>query len=187
MRSIQPHPTPAPNLRFALVLSSGSRPRAKRRPVMGLSLLPRGEGEQPPWSASGANSGRVAGVAQARGVVIAVKGGSATSRWPGLRTRRRVNYDPPTEHATARRSLPLTSVLFYAGALALLVSHGEGYSELTVKLIGSAVRALSDRSVGRAEALRRAMVNLIDYRQANEAHPAYWAPFVVVPKGAVAR
>ena len=81
----------------------------------------------------------------------------------------------------------LARVFFYAGARALLISHWEVYSEPTVKLITSAVRALSDGSVGRAEALRRAMVNLIDYRQAYEAHPAYWAPFVVVPKGAVAR
>jgi CHAT domain-containing protein len=78
-------------------------------------------------------------------------------------------------------------VFFYAGALALLVSHWEVYPELTVKLIVSAVRAFSDRSVGRAEAPRRAVVNLLDNRQAYEAHPAYWAPFVVVGEGASAR
>jgi CHAT domain-containing protein len=79
----------------------------------------------------------------------------------------------------------LARVFFYAGARALLVSHWEVYSEPTVKLITSAVRALSDGSVGRAEALRRAMLNLIDNGAPNEAHPSYWAPFVVVGEGAV--
>ncbi len=79
----------------------------------------------------------------------------------------------------------LARVFFYAGARALLVSHWEVYSEPTVKLITSAVRALSDGSVGRAEALRRAMLNLIDNGAPDEAHPSYWAPFVVVGEGAL--
>jgi hypothetical protein len=33
---------------------------------------------------------------------------------------------------------------------------------------------------GRADALRRAMLTLIDTGSAREAHPANWAPFVVV-------
>jgi CHAT domain len=37
-----------------------------------------------------------------------------------------------------------------------------------------------DKSVGRAEALRRAMLVMIDKGEPHEAHPAYWAPFVVV-------
>jgi CHAT domain-containing protein len=40
-----------------------------------------------------------------------------------------------------------------------------------------------DPHVGRAEALRRAMLALIDKGGA-QAHPAYWAPFVVVGEGA---
>jgi CHAT domain-containing protein len=38
--------------------------------------------------------------------------------------------------------------------------------------------------VGRAEALRRAMLAMIDKGKSHEAHPAYWAPFVVVGEGA---
>jgi CHAT domain-containing protein len=37
--------------------------------------------------------------------------------------------------------------------------------------------------VGRAEALRRSMLALIDEGRLDEAHPAYWAPFVVVGEG----
>jgi hypothetical protein len=41
----------------------------------------------------------------------------------------------------------------------------------------------TDTSVGRSEALRRSMVALIEKGQPQEAHPAYWAPFVVVGEG----
>jgi CHAT domain-containing protein len=37
--------------------------------------------------------------------------------------------------------------------------------------------------IGLAEALRRAMLVLIDTGSAREAHPANWAPFVVVGAG----
>jgi len=78
----------------------------------------------------------------------------------------------------------LARVFFYAGARALLVSHWEVYSEATVKLITKAARSIADGSVGRAEALRRAMLDMIDNGKPHEAHPAYWAPFVVVGEGA---
>jgi CHAT domain-containing protein len=38
--------------------------------------------------------------------------------------------------------------------------------------------------IGRAEALRRAMLKLIGDGQDFEAHPAFWAPFVLVGEGA---
>jgi hypothetical protein len=40
---------------------------------------------------------------------------------------------------------------------------------------------------GRAEGMRRAMRALIENGAAHEAHPSYWAPFVIVCKGAAAR
>ena len=41
-----------------------------------------------------------------------------------------------------------------------------------------------DPKAGRAEALQRAMIALMDDRsQADNAHPAVWAPFVVVGEG----
>ena len=42
----------------------------------------------------------------------------------------------------------------------------------------------NDKTVGRAEALRRAMLAQIDKGEAREAHPAFWAPFIVVGEGA---
>ena len=82
----------------------------------------------------------------------------------------------------------LARAFFYAQARALLVSHWEVNSEATVKLITASVRAITnDPSVGRAEALRRAMLAMIDKGEPKQAHPSYWAPFVVVGEGAAAR
>lgn len=78
----------------------------------------------------------------------------------------------------------LARAFFYAGARALLVSHWSVYSDATVKLITKAVSTMAtNRSVGRSEALRRAMVELIEKGMPYEAHPAFWAPFVVVGEG----
>src|SRR5262249_4774554 len=51
-----------------------------------------------------------------------------------------------------------------------------------------AVREMAaDPKVGRAEAMRRSMLALIDKGTPEEAHPSYWAPFVVVGEGARVR
>ena len=82
----------------------------------------------------------------------------------------------------------LARVFIYAQARALLVSHWAVYSGATVKLIKAAVGEMAgDPRVGRAEAMRRAMLALIDKGAPVEAHPAYWAPFVVVGEGAPGR
>ena len=79
----------------------------------------------------------------------------------------------------------LARAFFYAGARALLVSHWAVYSEATVKLITQALDAVAaDPAIGRAEGLRRSMLALIEKGALHEAHPAYWAPFVVVGEGA---
>lgn len=81
----------------------------------------------------------------------------------------------------------LARAFFYAQARALLVSHWEVNSDVTVKLITGALRELAqDIQVGRAEALKRSMLAIIDRGELYEAHPAYWAPFVVVGEGAPA-
>ena len=87
--------------------------------------------------------------------------------------------------ATSAEALSgLARAFIYAQARALLVSHWEVYSDATVKLITTAVREMArDPKVGRAEALRRSMLALIDKGEPHEAHPAYWAPFVVVGEG----
>ena len=38
-----------------------------------------------------------------------------------------------------------------------------------------------DPKIGRPEAMRRSMVELME--QGDNAHPAYWAPFIVVGEG----
>jgi tetratricopeptide (TPR) repeat protein/CHAT domain-containing protein len=79
----------------------------------------------------------------------------------------------------------LARAFIYAGARALLVSHWAVESGATVKLVTSAVRSISeDRGVGRAEALRRAMLAMIDGDDTRQTHPGLWAPFVVVGEGA---
>jgi CHAT domain-containing protein len=75
----------------------------------------------------------------------------------------------------------LARAFFYSGARALFVSHWAVSSTATVKLITAALGAIGEDSrTGRAEALRRAMLSLIDQGEPEETHPAYWAPFVVV-------
>lgn len=88
--------------------------------------------------------------------------------------------------ATAAEALSgVARGFFYAQARALLVSHWEVDSDATVKLIVTAVAAITrDASIGRAEALRGAMLAMIDKGDPHHAHPAFWAPFVVVGEGA---
>ena len=81
----------------------------------------------------------------------------------------------------------LARAFFYAGARALLVSHWYVDSQATVTLITNAFKALKDDpGIGRAEAMRRAMSALIKTGGRN-AHPANWAPFVVVGEGGAGR
>jgi CHAT domain-containing protein len=80
----------------------------------------------------------------------------------------------------------LARAFFYAGARALLVSHWYVDSDATVRLVTRATSELqSEPTMTRSEALRRAMMALID-DTSNErtVHPATWAPFVVVGEGA---
>ena len=81
----------------------------------------------------------------------------------------------------------MSRAFFYAGARALLVSHWAVNSDATVKLITKTLSTMAaDKTVGRSEALRRSMVALIEQGEPHEAHPAYWAPFVVVGEGSQA-
>jgi CHAT domain-containing protein/Tfp pilus assembly protein PilF len=78
----------------------------------------------------------------------------------------------------------LAKAFFYAGARSLLVSHWAVQSDPTVKLTTGLIRALAaDPSIGRAEALRRAMLAMIDSAADNDSHPAAWAPFVLAGEG----
>ena len=79
----------------------------------------------------------------------------------------------------------LAKSFFYAGSRSLLASHWTVGSDAAARLTTASFKALrDDPGIGRAEALRRAMVVLInDRKQSYLAHPAFWAPFVLVGEG----
>jgi CHAT domain-containing protein len=83
----------------------------------------------------------------------------------------------------------LAKAFFYAGARSLLVSHWYVRSEATVKLTTGAFTELAKHpAIGRAEALRRSMMAMLDPSNPPEfAHPLAWAPFVLAGEGAPGR
>jgi len=95
-----------------------------------------------------------------------------------------------TRSANSEALSGLARAFFFAGARALLVSHWYVESDAAVKLTTRTFAELRrNPRIGRAEALRRAMLALMadtarpsDWAPA--AHPAVWAPFVVVGEGA---
>jgi CHAT domain-containing protein/Flp pilus assembly protein TadD len=83
----------------------------------------------------------------------------------------------------------LAKAFFYAGARSLLVSHWSVPSVATVKLTTGAFAELArDPSIGRAEALRRSMMAMLDPSNPPElSHPMAWAPFVLAGEGGPGR
>jgi CHAT domain-containing protein len=83
----------------------------------------------------------------------------------------------------------LAKAFFYAGARSLLVSHWPAWSDATVKLTtGTFAELARDPSIGRAEALRRAMMAMLDPKNPPKfAHPLAWAPFVLAGEGGAGR
>ena len=88
----------------------------------------------------------------------------------------------------------LGRAFFYAGTRALLVSNWPVETSSARALTTDVfARQTADPTLGRAEALRRARVALIDgpgYREANSevsvysyAHPIFWAPFTLIGDG----
>ena len=79
----------------------------------------------------------------------------------------------------------LARAFFYAGARALLVSHWAVDSDAATRLTTSTFDVMkADPKLGRAEALRRAMLAYMnDTSNPRNAYPAFWAPFVVVGEG----
>ena len=80
----------------------------------------------------------------------------------------------------------LARAFFYAGSQSMLVSHWPVNSEAAVQLTTSLFRErAADPAIGKSEALRRAIRSQIEDRStASNAHPAIWAPFVVIGDGA---
>jgi CHAT domain-containing protein len=90
--------------------------------------------------------------------------------------------------STAEPLSGMVRAFFYAGARALLVSHWEVDSNAAVKLITRAFAELRvDPKIGRAEAMRRSMQEMIENGSPREAHPSIWGPFVVAGDGTAGR
>jgi CHAT domain-containing protein len=79
----------------------------------------------------------------------------------------------------------LTRAFFHAGARSLLVSHWYVNSRSAARLTTLTLDALQkDPKIRRSEALRRAMLaHMADDSDPWNAHPAHWAPFVIVRAG----
>ena len=79
----------------------------------------------------------------------------------------------------------LAKAFILAGGRALMVSHWEVYSEAAKLLTtGMIERELVNPTIGHSEALRLAMVDMLNNPPLPEfAHPSAWAPFVIVGDG----
>ncbi len=79
----------------------------------------------------------------------------------------------------------LAKSFFHAGARALLVSHWRIGSQAAARITTAAFAARhKDASIGRAEALRRAMLEFVaDKSDPWNAYPTFWAAFMVVGDG----
>lgn len=78
----------------------------------------------------------------------------------------------------------LSRAFLHAGSRSLLVSHWTVNADSTLKIISRMLRERA-RGVGNSEALRRAMLALMNGEdQRAYTHPMYWAQFIVVGDGA---
>jgi CHAT domain-containing protein len=79
----------------------------------------------------------------------------------------------------------LARSFFYAGGRSLLVSHWPVETNSAVELTTGIFEEMkTNPEIGRAEALRRSRIRLINNQVHPEyAHPYFWAPFVVVGEG----
>ncbi|PYG27181.1 CHAT domain-containing protein [Pelagimonas varians] len=87
----------------------------------------------------------------------------------------------------------LARAFLFAGARAILVSHWPVRDDVAAILTQSTLARLQvDPAMGKSQALRHAMLELIDRprdqtRDSGLSHPSAWAPFVLVGDGGAAR
>ena len=79
----------------------------------------------------------------------------------------------------------LARSFFYAGARALLVTHWAVDSAAATRLTTSTFeRITANPNIGRAEALRQAMLAYLnDASSPRNAYPAFWGPFALIGEG----
>lgn len=78
----------------------------------------------------------------------------------------------------------LARAFLYAGARAILVSHWPVRDDAAARLTTDTLAALGDGKLRRSEALRLAMLAVMnDESDPSLAHPSAWAPFVIVGEG----
>jgi CHAT domain-containing protein len=95
------------------------------------------------------------------------------------------NTAAPGDEASQEGLTGLARAFFYAGSRSLLVSHWPVNSGASVQLTTAAVAAVAnDPSLGKAEALQKSIMKLLDEGEPIYAHPMMWAPFVMVGEGA---
>jgi hypothetical protein len=97
----------------------------------------------------------------------------------------RVQYGGERRHPRCRRSVGVgQGVLLRGGALAA-VPHWPVWTKATVQLTtGIFAELTKDPTIGRAEALRRAEMAMLDPSNPPEfAHPMTWAPFALAGEG----
>jgi CHAT domain-containing protein/tetratricopeptide (TPR) repeat protein len=79
----------------------------------------------------------------------------------------------------------LARAFFYAGAQSLLVSHFAVFDNAAMRLTTDTIRYSKEEHLHSPEALRKAMISLVQDRSmdrygASYAHPSQWAPFLVI-------
>jgi TPR repeat protein/CHAT domain-containing protein len=78
----------------------------------------------------------------------------------------------------------LAKAFFYAGSRALLVSHWPVLTDAAKALTTKMLKEAKDKTISRAEALKRSMISLINTPDSpHYAHPMFWAPFTIVGEG----
>ena len=76
----------------------------------------------------------------------------------------------------------LAKAFFYAGTRAILVSHWPVYSRAAVDLVSQTFKFQSQGKLSRSKALQSSMLSIIS-QGGFQAHPSYWAPFIIVGEG----